>query len=194
MRSLAIIAAATALAGLSSAAAQAPAATSAPPATTAASAAASAPAPARTAELRNPAGEVVGQAEFRAGPSGVLIRVTVQNLPPGWHGMHLHETGRCEPPAFASAGAHIGSGHGASHGLIHPSGPEAGDLPSIFVGADGRGAAEVSTRRVSLSADGALPSLMDADGSSLVIHASVDDQLTQPTGGSGARIACGVVR
>jgi Cu-Zn family superoxide dismutase len=154
----------------------------------------SAPVPSRTADLKNAGGATIGQVQLWTTPTGVLIRLTVRGLTPGWHGLHLHETGDCSAAGFASAGAHIRMAHTGAHGLLNPSGPEAGDLPNLFVGADGVGAAEVSTRRVLMTGDGEAPSLLDADGSALVVHAAPDDQFTQPTGGSSARIACAVIR
>ena len=113
-------------------------------------------------------------------------------MPPGWHGMHLHGKGVCTAPDFASAGAHINPDH-KSHGLLHAQGAEAGDLPSFFAGAGGVARSSVFTDLVSARGAGGRAALLDADGSSLVIHASPDDQSSQPTGGSGARIACGVI-
>ena len=105
--------------------------------------------------------------------------------------MHIHAVGRCEGPAFATAGGHFNP-TAAQHGLSNPLGPHAGDLPVLFVTADGSGTVATVTPLVSL-ADGVLNSLFDADGSALVIHAANDDHMTDPTGGSGDRIACGVI-
>lgn len=152
------------------------------------------PAPARTVDLKGPTGAVMGRVTLWTAPGGVLIRIEARGLTPGWHGLHLHQTGDCTGPAFTSAGPHMaGAQHGA-HGLLSASGPEAGDLPNLFVGPEGRGAAEVFTRTVSVSPGAEVPALLDADGSALVVHASPDDQATQPTGGSGARVACAVIR
>ena len=81
----------------------------------------------------------------------------------------------------------------ALHGLLNPDGNEAGDLPNLYVAADGTGTAELFSGYVSLSGKSTRPALMDTDGSALVIHASPDDHKTQPIGGAGARVACGVI-
>lgn len=149
------------------------------------------------AEIKDAAGAVVGLATFMPGKDGVLIHIEVTGLPPGWHGLHLHAKGDCSGAKFSGAGGHIMppimGGMMPAHGLLNANGPEPGDLPNLFVGADGKGAAEFYTRGVLLTPDGALPALLDADGAALVIHANRDDQTTQPTGGSGDRIACGVI-
>ena len=198
MSRLAVLAIALTLAGLSAASAETPSATSAAPAATPAQAPAAiqsgAPAPSRAADLKNAAGGTIGRVELWAMPAGLLIRVSARGLTPGWHGMHLHETGDCSAAAFASAGAHIHSTRGGAHGLLNPNGPEAGDIPNIFIGADGQGSAQVFTGRVTMTPDGDAPGLLDADGSALVIHAAADDQFTAPAGGSGARVACAVIR
>jgi Cu-Zn family superoxide dismutase len=137
------------------------------------------------ARLIGPKGAAVGQAKVEAVPNGILLHVKVEDLPPGAHGMHLHAVGACTPDFKAAAG-HVNT-HGAEHGLRNPKGPEAGDLPNLYVGADGRGEAEFHSTLTTLAA------LLDTDGSAVVIHAKPDDHLSQPIGGSGDRIACGVL-
>lgn len=143
------------------------------------------------AELYDAQGELVGLA-FLAQETAQTVRVTIQveGLAPGRHGVHIHEIGRCEPPDFASAGGHFNPS-GQPHGLENPEGPHAGDLPNLTVAEDGTGWLEAETRWVSLTPGPT--SLFDADGSALVIHTDPDDQRTDPSGSSGARIACGVL-
>lgn len=136
-------------------------------------------------------GRNVGSAVFTQAPDGVRINVNVAGLPAGTHGIHIHEVGECTPPDFTSAGGHLNPA-GREHGLQNPQGPHAGDLPNLVVGADGRGELEVVNERVTL-APGAANSLFRPGGTSLVIHATADDQRTSPSGNSGARIACGVI-
>ena len=143
------------------------------------------------AELRNGAGAAVGRAEFVQAPAGLLLRLRTEGLSPGWHGLHLHAVGSCQDAAFQSAGGHVHGGQAAQHGLRNPAGPEHGDLPNLHVGSDGRGAAEVYTSMARLT--GGATNLVDADGSAILIHAGPDDHMTQPIGGSGDRIACGVI-
>ena len=133
-----------------------------------------------------------GAATLKAGPNGVLIRLAVTGLTPGWHGVHLHKVGLCEGPAFTTAGAHINSG-AMQHGLMNAMGAEEGDLPNIYADASGSVTAELLASRVSLTGEGGRPALKDADGSAIVIHAMADDLITPPIGGSGGRVACAVI-
>ncbi|MGH6949625.1 MAG: superoxide dismutase family protein [Vitreimonas sp.] len=153
-------------------------------------------APPRTVWIVGADGRAAGQATFMEGPQGVLIRLefSAGALPPGWHGAHLHERGDCSDFAngFTAAGAHIGSGGGTQHGLMHGSGPEAGDLPNLFASPGGAFGAEFFSPHVTLNhtAVRTRQPLLDNDGSALIIHAAPDDQATQPIGGAGARLAC----
>lgn len=144
------------------------------------------------ATLRNAAGETIGRAVLTQGPTGLLIRIEAGGLTPGWHGVHIHTTGRCDAP-FTSAGGHINHDTPVPHGLLNPDGPDDGDLPDIYVNADGRVNAEVFTTRARIAATGPGQWLWDADGAALVIHAGTDDHRSQPIGGAGARVACGVM-
>lgn len=142
------------------------------------------------AELKDANGQAVGLANFVQNGNGVEITLQVNNLPPGPHGLHLHAVGQCDSPEFTSAGGHFNPA-GVQHGLENSAGPHAGDGPNLEVGEDGQGQLAYFNDRISLS-DGP-NSLFDADGSAVVIHAGPDDQITDPAGDSGARIACGVV-
>ena len=142
------------------------------------------------ADIVNAEGEVIGKAAFEQTPTGVLISVDVTGLPPGGHGIHLHATGSCAPD-FKAAGGHINPDK-AAHGLRNPQGPDNGDLPNLFAAADGSARAEFFTSRVSVSG-GDRPALLDGDGSAVIIHESPDDHMTQPIGGAGGRIACGII-
>lgn len=135
-------------------------------------------------------GRKVATASFTEIDGGVRIVVDARGLPPGEKGVHLHAVGRCDPPAFTSAGAHLNP-LPRQHGLLNPLGPHAGDLPNITLGADGRGRLETFTDRVTLGAGPT--SLFDGDATAMVIHADPDDFRTDPAGNSGPRIACGVL-
>jgi Cu-Zn family superoxide dismutase len=143
-----------------------------------------------TAALTNAQGQSVGTATLSQVTGAVRVVVEARGLPPGQKGVHIHAVGKCDPPEFTSAGAHFNP-DGKKHGLQNPEGPHAGDLPNITIGADGSGRLEATSDRVTLG-DGA-NSVFDADGSAIVIHAAADDFKTDPTGNSGARIACGVI-
>lgn len=145
-----------------------------------------------SATLINIAGEEIGVAHLKQGPNGVLIHVKVSGLTPGKHGLHLHSHGVCEGhEGFKTAKGHVGKIEGA-HGFMNPAGPEAGDIPNIFVGADGIGEMEAFTSLVSLKGD--KNNLLDSDGSTFVIHEKADDHITQPIGGAGGRVACGIIQ
>lgn len=149
------------------------------------------PPPAGAAHLRDASGRVVGTAVLLQEGSEVRLVLDVAGLPPGDKGVHLHEVGRCEAPGFESAGAHFNPTK-AAHGTQNPRGPHAGDLPNLTVDAKGIGHLEVSLKGVSLAKKGPT-SLVDGDGTALVVHAERDDLRTDPAGNSGARIACGVI-
>ena len=155
---------------------------------------ASAAATSATAELKGADGKTVGTATLTEAPHGVLLRVEAKGLTPGWHGLHFHEKGDCGTPDFKSAGAHVHTAATTIHGLLNPEANDSGDLPNVFAGADGSATAEAYSTLVSLKGAGGRPALLDADGSSIVVHASPDDYKTQPIGGAGARVACGVVK
>jgi Cu-Zn family superoxide dismutase len=145
------------------------------------------------ATLVNSAGSEVGRVWMHERGGAVRLVVRVRDLPPGFHGFHIHTTGRCDTPAFTTAGGHFNP-TGASH-----SG-HAGDLPSLLVNQDGTAMLATATDRFSIA------DLRDADGSAVMVHSGPDnfaniparygtpDQETLNTGDSGSRIACGVVR
>ena len=141
------------------------------------------------ADLVDTKGKQIGTASLTETDHGVTIVVRVTGLPPGPHAIHIHEAAKCEPPDFATAGGHFNP-HGKKHGLKNPAGPHAGDLPNLTVGPDGTATAEMTAHGVTLT-PGKKESLPGR--TSLVIHAGPDDDLTDPAGNSGARIACGVI-
>lgn len=143
------------------------------------------------ADIFNSQGQKIGTATIHPSGSGVRIDVVVSQLPPGMHGIHIHTVGKCEGPAFASAGGHFNPAS-KKHGKDNPEGPHAGDLLNIEVGADGSGKASLSDLNVTLG-DGP-NSLFHEGGTALVIHEKADDYKTDPAGNSGARIACGVIQ
>ncbi|MEO5938978.1 MAG: superoxide dismutase family protein [Sphingomonas sp.] len=138
------------------------------------------------ATLRTPAGKDVGRAIVREVAGGLRVTIDARFLPPGMHGAHLHTVGRCEAPDFASAGPHWNPTE-MKHGTMNPQGPHGGDLPNLSIGADGRGTVGINLPGASFDA------LLDADGAAMVVHAAVDDMMTDPSGNSGGRIACGVL-
>jgi superoxide dismutase, Cu-Zn family len=141
------------------------------------------------ADIVNAQGQKVGSAVIRQSGSGVRVDVNVSQLPPGTHGIHIHNVGKCEGPAFTTAGPHFNP-TSKKHGK-DPEGPHAGDLLNLPVKDDGVGKASLADPNVTLG--NGPNSLFHEGGTSLVIHANADDYKTDPAGNSGARIACGVI-
>jgi Cu-Zn family superoxide dismutase len=142
------------------------------------------------AVLMDPDGKEIGNVAISEVAQGVRISAEADNLPPGVHGFHIHETGQCEPPDFESAGSHYNPAD-KQHGWDNPEGPHAGDFPNVHVQDDGKLAIEYFTDAVTLG-EGET-TLFDEDGSAVVVHEGADDYQSDPTGHAGARIACGVV-
>jgi len=126
-----------------------------------------------------------GTVWFIADGGDVRIRGRVTGLKANQeHGFHVHEKGDCSSGDAMSAGGHLNPSskpHGPPSGEHH-----AGDLPALR--ADGAGTATIDSRVRGLAGG---PT--EFAGKALVVHLSPDDYTTQPTGNSGARIACGVI-
>jgi len=142
----------------------------------------------RQAMLKSNAGADAGTVAFTPAPKGMLLRVDAKGLTPGWHAIHVHEKGDCSDAAFKAAGAHTHGGTASVHGLLNPQANDTGDLPNIHVAADGTAHAELFSTLLTPAA------LADTDGAAVIVHANPDDHRTQPIGGAGDRVACGVVR
>lgn len=142
-----------------------------------------------TTLLYDSQGKTVGRLTLVESAQGLVLRGTLIDLPKGTHAIHFHEIGKCEPP-FKSAGGHFNPTHKA-HGMLEPGGHHAGDLPNVVVGKDGTAEFEAFAEGVTLAPGP--NTLLDADGTAIVVHAKADDYRSQPAGDSGDRIACGVV-
>ena len=147
--------------------------------------------PQAKAVMINVEGKEIGMASLEEAAGGVQVHVQVSGLTPGSHGFHIHSVGKCDPPDFKSTGPHFNPA-GKKHGKQNPQGPHAGDLPDLVVGKDGTGSLDVLVPDVTLTGDGP-NSLFHPGGTSFVLHASADDNTTDPSGNSGARIVCGVI-
>ena len=142
------------------------------------------------AELRNAAGASLGQVTLDNTERGVLLTATLSGLPPGTHGFHIHSIGQCSP-TFEAAGEHFNPTD-KQHGLRNPAGPHAGDLPNLSIPESGTVRIEMLASGVTLAKGRS--SLLDSDGSALVVHTFADDHTTDPSGNSGTRVACGVIQ
>ena len=149
----------------------------------------------KTVALIGPDKASRGSVTLTAAPKGVLLHVEASGLTPGWHAIHFHAKADCEDAAFKNSGGHVHDGKKPIvHGLLNPAANDSGDLTNLFAGPEGMAKAEIFSPLVSMKAGGKMPALLDADGSAIVIHAKADDYTTQPIGGAGDRVACGVVK
>ena len=141
------------------------------------------------ATVHDASGTDLGTLTIGERDAGLVVTGTLRGLAPGTHGIHIHAVGRCEPP-FQTAGGHWNPlTH--QHGTENPNGPHAGDMQNIVAGSDGTAIVNVTTPTGTLRGTNGL---LDTDGASVVVHAAADDYKTDPSGNSGARVACGVVR
>jgi Cu-Zn family superoxide dismutase len=144
------------------------------------------------ARLASLEGKPVGTAQFDALNHGVLITFDLHDLTPGAHAIHLHTSGNCDAGSgFTSAGPILSLTPGKRHGYLAEGGPQTGDLPNQFAGADGHLHASVVVS--SFTIGNGKKSIFDKDGVAVIVDARGDDYRTQPLGNAGDRIACGVV-
>jgi Cu-Zn family superoxide dismutase len=139
-----------------------------------------------TADVMDAKGASLGQVTLTETPHGILVKGSLANLPPGEHAIHIHETGKCEAP-FKTAGGHLNPDK-KKHGILASEGQHEGDLPNLYVGADGKAQFDFFAHGLKLK------DLQDADGAAVVVHATADDYKTDPAGNAGDRIACGLVQ
>lgn len=131
--------------------------------------------------------DVRGTVTFRQAGDKVQVVAKVSGLTPGNHGFHIHEKGDCSAPDAMSAGGHFNPS-GKPHGHPHQAEHHAGDMPMLE--ADRSGNATLTTELDAISVREGASGIVDR---SVIVHVSPDDFKTQPTGNSGARMACGVI-
>jgi len=139
------------------------------------------------AEMQDLSGSKLGFIQMRETKDGVLIRLDLHGLPAGEHAIHIHTFGTCEPP-FTSAGVHYNPDN-KKHGMKSPDGPHAGDLPNVTVSSSGELKTEFVSKQITLK-QFEPHSVFKEQGTSFIIHAGPDDNVSDPAGNSGDRIAC----
>lgn len=143
-------------------------------------------------ELKNAKMEAIGTAELKKAEGGVEFKLNVSGLAPGKHGIHIHQNAKCEAPDFKSAGDHFNPDQ-KKHGMDNPGGPHMGDLPNIEADANGKVNTTFVSKAVTLD-KGKTNSISGGEGKALIIHAQPDDGKTDPSGNSGDRVACGIIK
>lgn len=138
-------------------------------------------------------GAAIGSVTLRDSKYGLVIEPRLKGLPPGWHGLHMHQNGACgtamqegKPVAGLAAGGHYDPAGTNRHRGPYEKDGHLGDLPFLTVDRDGTATALALAPRLKVR---------DVAGRSLMIHAGGDNYADDPAplGGGGARVACGVI-
>jgi len=145
------------------------------------------PSPTASGSFMDAEGRTIGQVRLQQTPRGVLLKIDLTSATPGIHAIHMHKVGRCDTPSFDSAGDHLDTA-AHKHGFLNPAGQHTGDLPNLDVPSTSKLSVEYALDGVTV--EPGPRSLLDADGSALVIHAGKDDYVSDPAGQSGDRLAC----
>ena len=148
------------------------------------------PSAAASAPIFTADGHDVGYAVLVSQHDKAVLKISLAGLTPGAHGLHFHTTGRCKGTNFADAGGHLNP-TGKMHGAMNPAGSHMGDLPNITADTSGNALMDI---KLPGSAKKLLAAIFDIDGTAIIIHAAPDDYMTDPSGNSGARFACGVFK
>lgn len=130
--------------------------------------------------------QVKGTVTFTPAADGTKIVIDLTGLKPGKHGLHIHEKGDCSAPDASSAGPHFNPGH-SHHGGPDTAERHAGDFGNVEADASGKVHVELKDKKMKLTGPASIV------GKSVVVHEKEDDLKTDPSGNSGARVACGVI-
>jgi Cu-Zn family superoxide dismutase len=145
--------------------------------------------PGATAQLAPTQGNTArGTVTFTQTGERVRVVANLSGLAPGPHGFHVHEKGDCSAPDATSAGGHFNP-LAKPHGHYETGERHAGDMPAIVADAAGNATLSVTLDTIKVGSGST-----DVVGKSVVVHKDPDDYRTQPTGNSGARVACGVIK
>jgi Cu-Zn family superoxide dismutase len=138
-------------------------------------------------------GKAIGTVEASSSQYGTILTPNLSGLAPGLHGFHVHQNPNCGPgekegkkvPGLAAGGHYDPAGTGTHKGPYGNG--HLGDLPALYVDADGKATHPVLAPSLKVS---------DLKGRALMIHAGGDNYSDYPEklGGGGARVACGVVK
>jgi superoxide dismutase, Cu-Zn family len=131
--------------------------------------------------------KVSGTVTFTPVADGVQVHAEIKGLTPGKHGFHIHEFGDCSAADAASAGAHFNPTN-QPHAGPDAAARHEGDMGNVEADSSGNAKLDYVDRQISLASGD-----KSVIGRSVVVHTKPDDLKTQPTGDSGARVACGVI-
>ena len=130
----------------------------------------------------------VGEVEFAEEDGTVMMRATLSGLTPGEHAIHIHEKADCSSEDGKSTGGHWNPTH-APHGKWGAAeGYHKGDIGNFTADADGNAVVTFETDEWCIGCD---DDTKNIDGKAIIVHAGVDDFVTQPTGAAGGRVSCG---
>jgi Cu-Zn family superoxide dismutase len=119
----------------------------------------------------------------------VTLEISLTDVEPGFHAMHLHENGDCDSDDGSSAGGHWNPTV-MNHGKWSQGEHHKGDIGNIEIDSNGNGTFTMATDKWCLGCDDSTKNIIET---AIIVHQAKDDFATQPTGNAGTRIGCGVI-